>query len=140
MTLPPFDPPIIAGVKRWTLQDTVNLLDTYTFETNPNSMSSFKAPWNMIPSPRSPVANGHVIRRTSAPHTATFGGVIRTKTMYDDLTVWVHKDSLLYLTDHLNRKWEVLLDSLDAVPGKTRKLVPWRFTYTVSLMIFGEVV
>lgn len=117
---------------RWVFEDTVNP-ETYTVPINPNEMTSPHKTHVTIAAPVSPV-DGRIraTRNFPLPREWSFSGVIREQTHHDALLAWVAKPYPIFITDHLERTWYVLLTEFAPVERRTNIKAPDRYTYEVK--------
>lgn len=120
-------------MQRWKFE-TLDGLDSYTFEMNPNQMDSPLLERTI---------DSHVVGidgklrgfRKDQAKTWSFSGALHTQSQYEAFEQWLHSGRI-YLTDHLNRKFLVRLTNFDPTRGGTRR-TPWRHTYVVSVTTYG---
>jgi hypothetical protein len=123
---------------RWKLTDPVTT-DVFTFENNPNVMSSMFADRQTITGPSNPRFGGiRAIRRLQAPTEFSFGGIFRTQTQYEALVEWCAKEYAVELSDHFDRSWSVLLNAFDPEEQRPSQRVSWKGTYRVRGLVLGE--
>lgn len=130
-------------VQRWTLFDP-NLDESWTFPVNPNKMTSPHGPRSlqvMVTSPRpgDQAQNGLVLETNRDPHEWTVSGNIRTEDHFAELLYWVRKVNRLQLTDHFGRTWQVRMLHFNPDEQKPSQNRPWRFTYDLKMLNYGEV-
>lgn len=119
----------------WTLVDMSGVMPSYSFITNPNTMTSPLMP-KTLEGHGSTVDGGIRAFGKRPPHDWTFGGVLYSEQEYNTLRDYVAKAGLVMLTDHLGRTFHVRLKSFTATRAWTRKR-PWRHKYTVNATTYG---
>jgi hypothetical protein len=123
---------------RWTFTDT-ETDETITVPVNPNKMSSPTAArtlkWSHAPDG---VLRG-IDTGAERPVSWTFSGVIFTKSHYDLLLTWAQRDTVLEISDHLGRTFEVIIEQYDPVERRPTGTKPWRATYTISCLLLREI-
>lgn len=121
---------------RWTLYDPATL-QTWVLPINPDRMTS------PFPAKNIRVAYGvraplQRLRTFMAPAAAVdweWEGVIRTQAHYDTYVDWAWRDGPIHVTDHLNRKWEVFLQSFEPEERRPTPNVTIRLRYKVKALI-----
>jgi hypothetical protein len=133
--------------QRWIWYDP-STSDEWVVPMNPNKMTSPHAPKNTVLYPKSERTHGRgeggggvarIMQFRQNPYEWSFSGVIRSEQHFHDLMAWSKKTSRLHITDHLERTWEVRMDSIDIDEQRDTARNPWRFTYTVKVNIYGRV-
>lgn len=112
---------------RWTLTDQSNG-ESWRMPANPNSMSPLPVGRDL-----SVAADG--MFETAAPASQIqWDGVIVNQAHYDALNEWAHR-GLVTVTDHLQRVFEVLIESFrpDPKPGR-RPGARQRYTMTALFL------
>lgn len=126
-------------VVRWTFFDPTDS-SSYTFEVNPNRMTSPYPDLGTDLGAQSPVTGQYrVFRGPVLPHEWTFGGVIRTATHHDALKLWVGKTDFIHVTDHFGRTFQVLFKEFapkEQLPTATNAN---RYEYDVKALVLGQV-
>ena len=69
----------------------------------------------------------------------TFGGVLLTKDHYDSLLEWTKKLTVVRITDHLLRTFEVIITRFDPVERLPTATRAWRADYTMTCLLLKEV-
>lgn len=124
--------------QRWTFADTV-ALDTVTIMFNPNKMTSPFLEHETVTAPRSPIdGQTRTFRRLALPKEFSFGGFIRSQAQHDQLLALSTRKSLINVVDHLDRAFSIRFVKFDVVERKPTKAIPWRFTYTMRCLTYGE--
>jgi hypothetical protein len=122
---------------RWKLTDPVTTA-VYTFDNNPNAMSSMYQDRQTLTGPSSPRFGGiRAVRTPEGPREFTFSGIFKTQGQYDALAAWCRKEYAVTLTDHFNRSWSVLLMAFDPEEQKPSQRVSWKGTYRVRGLVLG---
>ena len=128
------------GIVRWRFEDPATS-EVWHVPINPKEMSSPTSPRSMR------YAFGSYwgvdrIRGIDKPSGVTewsFGGVLLTKEHYDSLLEWAQKLTVVRITDHLERTFEVIItrfDPIERLPTATRA---WRVDYTMTCLLLKEV-
>jgi hypothetical protein len=134
-------------VQRWTLQDPATA-ESWTFQFNPNQMTSVHAPKSLTIFSNAPVYNpatepragmGRVFQRSDEPYEWSFSGVIREQEHHDDLIYWTRKTGKLVITDHFGRQFTIRLLALDLNERRPTARRAWRFEYTVKALMYGQI-
>lgn len=124
--------------QRWAFYDTV-ALDTVTLRWNPNKMTTPYLENVTTLGAVSPI-DGLVraTRRKPPPRTFSFGGFIREQTQHDALLALSARKTLLRVTDHLNRTFEIRMLKFDVTEKTPTKAKPWRLEYTMRCLTYGK--
>ena len=126
---------------RWKFHDPYDSnsgTNTYTFEFNPDSMTS-PFPTRTINSAHTTAIDGQVLLTEGAPQLAQwkFSGTIRKGYQYDMLRSWVYdRNRRIEVTDHFGRVLTCVLTQLDAQPLKKINDY-WIHSYTVSGLVIS---
>jgi hypothetical protein len=125
MTTPVLNP-------RWSLDDGAG--DVYSFEVNPNEMSS---PWEDINVVASVTTAGNFLLTQGSRQAKqfTFSGVLLTKDQYDVMVTWLQKKRRVYLIDHFGRRLIVFLTSFNPTP---KRRVGWKHQYEMTMLVLSE--
>lgn len=125
---------------RWTLTDASSL-DSWEMPISPNKMTSPHGPKNSTIFARPSGGPGitRVLQFRQAPFEWSFSGVIRTQQHYDAFVEWTAKTGRLWVDDHLGRRWEVRVNSMELDERKPTFVHPWRYDYTVKTTMYGQV-
>lgn len=126
-------------MRRWRIY-TVDNLESYTFEINPNAQST--------PYLARPVewdydsVTGFTGRRAGdLPVRWTFSGVLRTQSQYDAFVLWVGKRVKVWITD--DRLDQYLVRLVRFRPrqeaGFRSRQAPWRMTYSMECLLYRTV-
>lgn len=127
-------------VVRWTFTDTTTD-EKVVLPINPNEASppssarTFQWAWGS----RQGLNRVRGISRPTPPTEWTFGGVIRTKEHYDLLLEWSKRDSIVHVTDHLERTFEIMIKGFEPTERLPTGSTPWRATYTMTCLLLKEV-
>lgn len=130
---------------RWVFYDPSNG-DTWEMQINPNQMTSPHLAKGLQPMARNATMPGYhhggmgrvfIPKRT--PQELTFQGVIRSRMQLYDLNVWRGKRNKVHLTDDLGRTWQVLISGIRFEEQRPTPRNKWRYTYTLSCMLYGTV-
>lgn len=125
----------MAVYKRWVLSDGSE--DSYTFQPNPNAMSS-PFPERSITTKVTTAVDGQVLlmEGMATPATWTFSGDILDHTQYEALRSWVYDrvGRRVVVTDHFGRRIVCVLIKFDPVPKRAVGRY-WRHTYTISAVV-----
>lgn len=122
---------------RWELRDDA-AGEAYVFPINPDSMTS-PLPERSYTFARA--AGAQSARTVMAAPTAVqwqFGGAIRTQDQHDALEAWSQRPGKLVVTDHLGRKFEVMITAFEATERTPTRRTPWRLRYTVKADILRQ--
>lgn len=129
-------------IQRWRFVDpTPGEGDTetdYTFEQNPNQMTS---PHQDRLLTASSTTSGNTLIVVEAARKAkewTFSGTIRTVEFYDHLKAWSRKQHRVYLYDHLARQFTVSPISFDPVPQRNGEGNDWLMKYSFKVLVLLE--
>jgi len=121
---------------RWRLVDP-QTAEEYTFPQNPREMTSP----HLTRQIQTMGTTGGTILATEAAQSAkewSFRGTIRTQAFYDELLAWSRKKYRLFLYDHLNRQYSVIIQNFDPTPKKSGSDNYWLFTYSMSVLVVKE--
>lgn len=133
--------PTEMATVRWKFYD-IAAEESVTLPLNPNQMSGTKKPRNLtwaqgarrgLDRPRG------IDLSADSPHEITFGGVVFTEEHYLLLLNWIKRVTVIRITDHLGRSFEVLLQKFDPVERLPTARRPWRVDYTMSCLLLREV-
>ena len=123
-------------MSRWLLTDPV-AVTTYTFEVNPNQMSSVFADRQTMSGPSVVAGSIRLIRQVEQPKEFSFSGNYRSQAQYDQLLLWCQKGYAVELSDHFDRDWSVILLAFDVDEKKPSQRVEWKGTYRVRGLLLG---
>jgi hypothetical protein len=130
------------SVARWVLAEPATG-QTVTLPINPNQMSTPTTPRPVQYASGHRAADVEQMRAfASAPSNPTrwtFHGVISTKEHYDLLLTWAQKSSVLHVTDHLQRTFEIIIARYDPVERLPTATKSWRADYTMECLLLGVV-
>lgn len=129
------------SVVRWTFTDS-DTDETIVLPINPNEASPPEASRNMRYAWGSHWGGDRMRLMDTTPQAPldwTFGGVIYTQEHYDLLLEWTDRGTILFVTDHLGRAFEVIISKFDPVDRTPTPHKPWRFTYTMTCLMLEEV-
>lgn len=128
---------------RWTLTDpTTN--EVWEMPINPDKMTS---PFR-IRSLKTRVAvrinavvadTSHTIEAKPAPVDWEWQGVIRSEAHYEAYVDWAERPGLVRVHDHLDRTWEVMIESFVPEERRPSARTDWRFRYTVKCLILRRI-
>lgn len=128
----------MAVFLRWTMFDPTTST-TYTFERNPNEMSSPFPARNLQPLATTAVSGRPIVfEGSSQPYEWSFGGDAVTKAQYEALRTWSEKKGYVYVSDHYGRVIPVLMTKFDPTPKRAVGKY-WRHTYRMTTLIVGPV-
>ena len=123
---------------RWVIRDTVTD-ESITVPVNPNKMGSPTAArtlkWSFAPDG---VLRG-IDTGAERPVSWTFSGVLLDKNHYDLLLAWAQRDTVLHITDHLDRTFEVIIERYDPIERRPSGTRPWRATYTITCLLLKAI-
>lgn len=133
----------------WTFTDPV-ASETYVMEINPATRDSMEPLESIVPTfgfdrniwknpDPTKLGWGYTTwEEVTPPTTFTFTGTTYTEDQHNALLDWFEKQNRFQLTDHFGWNWEVIFTKYDARLAST-KLQPWRHTYTITGLVFGQV-
>ncbi len=126
-------------VHRWHFQNPVTGED-WSHPINPNAMTSPHRPREVVTTagagPHGSFESGLLTRvPPPQPKQWEFSGVIRTESHYQDLDRWAHMETPIYITDHLDRTWEVVIETFVPEDRQPTYRVPWRYRYTMRCLL-----
>lgn len=128
---------------RWKFHDT-NGGDEIVLPINPKSMGSpHEGPRETATASGTGAGFGRLRvfdRGVTRPVEWTFDGVILTREHDDLLLAWTKRFSVLRVTDHLDRTFEIIVKSYDSVERLPTANRPWRADYTMTCLMLKEVV
>jgi hypothetical protein len=132
----PVPPP---EVSRWALQDPSSDGVTYVFPINPARMSSPHAA-RVFTTDHTTAADGQPLTFEGSPVGVdwTFEGTVQTASFYDSLEAFLAAGRRLFCFDHLDRIWEISLESIDWEPVRDSRH-PWAHRYKAKAIIYGQV-
>ena len=133
-------------IVRWKFHDT-ETDETVFLPINPNEADGAEIPRNMSwawgtarklsyayqDRPRG------INRPASAPPDWTFSGVIRDEAHHDLLLDWAQRSSILRVTDHFERTFEIIISEFDFTERQPTRDRPWRGTYTMTCLLLKEI-
>jgi hypothetical protein len=111
---------------------------TYTFPHNPSSMTSPFAAQISVASQGSPIDGRARLHQTRALTEWQFAGKFYNAQQESDLQAWSQLPYPIYVTDHLNRTWNVKLIALDVVDMRPSRRSTVRGTYTMRSIVLGR--
>lgn len=136
-------PPVLLSgrgqIVRWIFEDPLNANEVWTVPMNPNKMTSPYRGHSTTTTATSPItgqASG--IRTPDVAVEWQFSGDLKSEAHFNQLLYWAGKPNRIYVTDHLGRKWLCFLTKFDPVPKGTSPTNQWRYTYTVSALVYGR--
>jgi hypothetical protein len=118
-------------VSKWTLSDGVQ---TMTFKFNPYTMSSPYTPKSITID----TIQQMTVMNPAPGSEWNFQGYIYSQVEYDKFVYWYNKDTLLTLTDHLGREWEVVSSKLDITDRRNTARNSNRYEYTWNVINIGR--
>lgn len=132
----PVPPP---EVNRWALQDPTSDGVTYVFPINPARMSSPHAA-RVFTTDHTSAADGQPLIFEGFPVGVdwSFEGTVQTQDFYDSLEAFLASGRRLFCFDHLDRAWEISLESIDWEPVRDSRH-PWAHRYKAKAIIYGQV-
>jgi hypothetical protein len=127
-------------VSRWTLTDPATS-EVWQMPINPDQMTS--------PHPMRNLTTAYGVYKALAmprtfeqkPQAARWEwqGVIRSEDHYDTYVHWAKKPGLVRVHDHLNRTWEVMIESFEPDESRPSARTDWRYRYTVKCLIIRRI-
>ena len=122
---------------RWKFYDPSGT-DDHTFCRNPRSMASMAPPHRTVSYPQSPIDSKHrAYRPPDLPFAWSFVGRVRSKSEYDDLLSWSHRQNRIHLRDHVGRWHEILPQRFVPTPVERSGVKnDWLFDYTFETIYF----
>lgn len=118
---------------KWIFTDPVGL-DTLTFVRNPFEMATPTRPH------RTQVMPGALAyRKGQLPTPWSFRGHLNSQDEYTFFRIWADKPNAIQITDHLGRVHEVMPQSFEPVPRRTRQGNQWRFEYTFRALYMRRI-
>ena len=123
---------------RWKFYDPV-LDETWTMPINPDSEANPSRNKGLAFA-RNARSGGRysTIRQVPTPLEWEFGGVIRTKEHHDALDDWMGRRRVIHVTDHLHRKYEVLLTDFQVTERYPTRHVRWRLRYSMKALLLRQ--
>jgi len=127
-------------VVRWVLTHPATS-ETWTMPINPNQADSpfQKKEVKTAHGTRAGLDRIRLFQTASAPTEWNFGGVIRTKSHYDDLVHWAKKTDEVRVSDHLGRTFEVIIKQFAPVDRPPTGSTPWRLTYKMTCLVLRRI-
>lgn len=126
------------SLQRWQLHSPPRAL-TYVVPINPREMTSPHGARGTVGYSVSPIdLNVRARREHRLPSQWNFGGVIRTQDHHDTLREWCTYPEKVEITDHLQRTFSVRLLAFEPTERRPTPLVPWRFTYMIRALVYGQ--
>lgn len=131
--------PVPPEVNRWALQDPTSDGVTYVFPINPARMSSPHAA-RVFTTEHTTAADGQPLTFEGSPVGVdwSFEGTVQTQSFYDSLEAFLAAGRRLFCFDHLDRIWEISLESIDWEPVRDSRY-PWAHRYKAKAIIYGQV-
>ena len=123
---------------RWTFYDPT-LDETWTMPINPDSMGNPNQ-GKTLTFGRNARSGGRHTTIRQAPHPVDweFGGVIRTREHHDALNEWAGRRRIIHITDHVHRKYEVLLTAFEVTERAPTRNVRWRLRYSMKGLLLRQ--
>ena len=134
-----------TGVRRWVLQDlTPGGLGSYVFPANPTSCDPFPFRRTVSPDHTTAIAGAfHIAEPDKEVHPWSFKGTSGDQDFHDTLREYAELNRRLYLIDHRNRAWVIVITGTDFVPRRRTNyagtLTDWIIDYTVRTDIHDNV-
>lgn len=128
-----------SQVNRWALQDPSPGGVTYVFPLNPARMSSPHAA-RVFTTEHTTAADGQPLTFEGSPVGVdwSFEGTVQTQDFYEALEAFLAAGRRLFCFDHLDRIWEISLESIDW-EGMRDNARPWAHRYKAKAIIYGQV-
>lgn len=121
-------------VLKWRILDLTPPIDEYTFEVNPDSMSSpHSARIYTQDHTTSPVGQDIVFEGNALAQQWDVAGSSLTMSQYEALEHYKALNRRMLVVDHLGRGWICLFEALDWTPKPTP--TPWQFSYKAKFLI-----
>lgn len=79
------------------------------------------------------------LKPAGSPAAWSFGGVILSKTHFDMLEDWQGRDVILRVTDHLERTFEIIIESWDVIERLPTMTRAWRADFTMNCLLLREI-
>lgn len=128
-------------VVRWTFLDIVTD-ERVVLPINPNEANGTDVPREMSWAWGSYWGQDRMRgmnRPPQSPVEWTFSGVLQTQEHHDLLLEWFRRSSILHVTDHLHRTYEIMASKFEFVDRTPTPRHPWRGTYTMTCLMLKEV-
>lgn len=124
--------------QRWQLVDPLAVKPTYTFERNPNKITSTQDDLKLDTQALAPTATAEVlgIKQTEAPFQWSFSGTLDTQAMHDALLSWSQINQVVQVIDDLGRTFNVLPTEFNVTERMPTPHKPWRFEYEFKTLLF----
>jgi len=122
------------GVKvPWKFRDT-QTNEEYTFPVNPYELNP---PFDEKQIDEHPVLDNRTTVEPRKPKEWNFTGHVYSQAQYDAIVDWWTRDTVIEVSDHLGRTFEVVPLSIDVTEKRSRKL-EWYFVYTLGGMLLKD--
>lgn len=128
------------SVIRWVLED-VGAVESIVLPLNPNKMDAPTRGRNMTWAWGTAWGQDRM-RGIDNPGPApqwTWSGFLFTESHYNLLLAWTKRLARLYLSDHLGRTFEVVIQKFDPVERLPTAKHPWRVDYTMTCLLLKEI-
>lgn len=122
---------------RWLWEDPI-ALDEWRMPRNPSAMTSPLKTRQTEGLGRMQEDRALALRRQDAPLDWKFSGIIRDLAFETTLLDWAGRENLLFITDHLGRRWEVATNAVSIIPRRTGRPGGYRASYDVSVFVLGS--
>lgn len=125
---------------RWKLTDP-STGDEWTMPINPDAMTSPSGTRNLTTGfgIRAPLTMARTFEQAPTIARWQWEGVIRSEAHYEAYVEWAKKPGLVRVLDHLDRTWEVILESFEPDERRPSGRTDWRFRYTVKCLIIRRI-
>jgi hypothetical protein len=119
---------------RWAFYDPL-VLETYTFEVNPNDGGSPQRKKNFsYQNTAAPNGKSLMFQGRDDTKTISFSGTLLTQAQYDTFGTWFEKSHQIRLTDDLSRQFWIVITSY--APKRVRAVThPWKHTYSIDATV-----
>lgn len=119
---------------RWRFSDGT---ETYSFQINPNEADG---PFREAPVEAIQTTDNQVllVQGTKTPKTMTISGVLFDPSQYDAFVNWLRKKRRVFMYDHWDRQYTVVVLSFQPKPRKTTRTHPFAHDYTMTIMVLKE--
>lgn len=100
---------------RWTLTDK-GTGETWLMPANPNTMSALPRQRSLSVTP-----GGRIFQTSTPAQQIQWGGVILNAAHYQSLESWSRRPGVIVVKDHLQRSFEILIESFRPDPKSGRR-------------------
>jgi hypothetical protein len=129
-----------SGRTRWLFHDPSSIVADYSFEMNPNAMTS------PYPAKRTQSDLGsalsikiRALRQMPLPQSWQFSGVIRGTAQDAAFRQWMGLGRAINVTDHFDRVWLVVPANYDPIEQRSSRRFSLKIAYTFSCLILGRI-